>query len=69
MRTKVEGDKTEAKLIVKRGRRGERERVRDRERERKISTLGLNLGGGVRSFLCSLDRFLTIFEWMAQLTQ
>ena len=28
-----------------------------------------NLGGGVLSFLASLDLFLTTLEWMAQLTQ
>lgn len=31
--------------------------------------LGLNLGGGVRSFLASQERFLTTLLWMAQLTQ
>lgn len=30
---------------------------------------GLNLGGGVRSFLASQERFLTTLLWMAQLTQ
>jgi len=34
-----------------------------------MSTFGLNLGGGVRSLLASFERFLTILEWMAQLTQ
>merc|ERR1719391_301316 len=31
--------------------------------------LGLNLGGGVRSFLASRDRPWTTLEWMAQDTQ
>lgn len=35
----------------------------------KILTAGLNLGGGVRSFLASQERFLTTLLWMAQLTQ
>ena len=32
-------------------------------------TLGLNRGGGVRSFRCCLEWLHTIFEWIAQLTQ
>lgn len=35
----------------------------------KVLTAGLNLGGGVRSFLASQERFLTTLLWMAQLTQ